>query len=97
MNILKIVLFSCVFLLYSCSSIGPSQLQNDRLNYNYSLKDSSNRQLLLNIIRLRYTDNVFFLSVSSIVSQLSFTKSLTANIGKVESGPLGGTVEPLIE
>ena len=67
MNILKIVLFSCVFLLSSCSSIGPSQLQNDRLNYNYSLKDSSNRQLLLNIIRLRYTDNVFFLSVSSIV------------------------------
>jgi len=42
--------------LAGCSSFGPSALQQSRLQYNEVVKTTTEQQLLLNIVRLRYTD-----------------------------------------
>ncbi|KTD62099.1 hypothetical protein [Legionella spiritensis] len=93
MNIIKIISCALILLLQSCSSLGPYKTQVERLSYNYSLHNSENQQLLLNIVRLRYFDNIYFLSLNNIVAQMSLATSLRANIAKIEKGPLSGFAE----
>jgi len=67
-------------LLSSCANFGPRQLPSNRLRYNYSLENSDIQQRLLNIVRLRYSDAPYFLNVSSIVSQFTYTGTMGAGI-----------------
>jgi hypothetical protein len=62
-----------------CATLGPTRLPGDRFNYNKSLAQSSNEQLLLNIVRLRYGEPLHWLEVSSMLSQYSFSASVNAN------------------
>src|ERR1700730_4332599 len=55
--------------LTGCSSFGPSALQQSRLQYNEVVKTTTEQQLLLNIVRLRYTDTPSSLAVSAIAAQ----------------------------
>src|SRR5262245_38052128 len=50
-------------------SLGPRKLEDTRLCYNEALKVTSEEQLLLNIVRLRYGDSVSSLAVSAIAAQ----------------------------
>ena len=74
-------LMACVTVLglAGCSSLGPARLPGDRFNYNKSLARSSNEQLLLNIVRLRYSEPLHWLEVSSMLSQYSFEASVNAS------------------
>jgi hypothetical protein len=67
-------------LLSSCANFGPRQLPSNRLRYNYSLENSDIQQRLLNIVRLRYSDAPYFLNVSSIVSQFTYSGNLGAGL-----------------
>ena len=71
----------CLVLAISpgCATLGPTSLPSDRFNYNKSLARSSNEQLLLNIVRLRYGEPLHWLEVSSMLSQYSFQASVNAN------------------
>src|SRR5262249_44750555 len=62
-------------LLAGCS-IGPKALEHNRLPYNEAVKTSTEEQLLLNIVRLRYIDTPSSLAVSSIAAQHELVKSL---------------------
>jgi len=66
-------------LLAGCTTLGPTSLPGDRFNYNKSQARSSNEQLLLNIVRLRYGEPLHWLEVSSMVSQYSFEGRVNAN------------------
>lgn len=66
--------------LASCSNYGARQLTGDRFSYNKSLQHSDAQQNLLNIVRLRYTDSPYFLSVGSVISQFSFARSADASV-----------------
>src|SRR5262249_25111832 len=55
---------------------GPKTLQKTRLPYNESVKPTSEEQLLLNIVRLRYSDNPSSLAVSNIAAQFELAKKL---------------------
>jgi len=44
--------------LAGCASFGPNSLQQTRLQYNEAVKATTEEQLLLNIVRLRYTDTL---------------------------------------
>lgn len=83
----KIIYFFLIsFLLVSCrASIGTVELPLDRFSYNETLQYSDMQQQLLNIVRLRYSDPPYFLSINSIVSQFEYTKSATAS-ATVNSG-----------
>lgn len=57
-------------------SIGPRALEHSRLRYNEAVKRTTQEQLLLNIVRLRYTDSPSSLGVTSIAAQHEIVKSL---------------------
>ncbi len=56
--------------------LGPRALHQTRLPYNEAVKVTSEEQLLLNIVRLRYSDNPSSLAVSSIAAQFEVVKQL---------------------
>ena len=73
------LLFSALATGAGCASLGPTSLPGDHFNYNKSLARSTNEQLLLNIVRLRYGEPLHWLEVSSMLSQYSFEASVNAN------------------
>ena len=66
------VLLFCAFLgLTGCTGVGKMVLPPDRYGLNESLHLSQNQQILLNIVRLRYSDAPYFLGVGSVTSSYS--------------------------
>jgi hypothetical protein len=86
-----VMLIACL-ILTACSSFGTDRVVPDRFDYNQAIGQSSNEQMLLNLVRLRYRDVPVFLSVSSVLSQYVYLG--TANVGgstDLVSGGLGIT------
>lgn len=54
-----------------CSTLGPRTIRSDRFNYNQAGAESSKEQMLLNLVRLRYGEPLYFLEISSMLSQFS--------------------------
>ena len=69
-----IALFST---LAGCKSIGPSVIENTHPSYNNAVIDSMDRELLMNLVRLKYRENPMFLEISSITE----SRSLGADFG----------------
>ena len=61
-----------------CSSIGPSTVPRDRLDYISAVGESWKEQTLLNIVRLRYGDAPSFVDVSSVISAYTFQGQVSA-------------------
>jgi hypothetical protein len=55
--------------------LGPQSLNQTRLMYNEVVKATTEEQLLLNIVRLRYTDTPSSLAVSAIAAQFERSQS----------------------
>ena len=62
-------------ILMSCST-GSSQFSSSRMAYNQALQETEQKELLLNIVRLRYNEPPSFLQVTGISSQFEFTSEL---------------------
>jgi hypothetical protein len=67
-----------VILVSGCASIGPGTLPRDRIDYSSALADSWQRQMMLNIIKLRYGEMPMFLDVSSIINQYTLQGGASA-------------------
>jgi len=65
--------------LWGCSSFGPSRLPPDLFDYNGAIAESSQEQMLMNLVRLRYQDVPVFLSVSSVLSQYVYSGNASVN------------------
>ena len=59
-------------LVWGCSTLGPRTIRGDRFNYNQAAAESSNEQLLLNLVRLRYGEPIHWLEIGSMLSQYTF-------------------------
>ncbi len=75
-------LLSCLAIGIVCLSTagcvtGPRSLETDRLTYNEAIKSTTEAQLLLNIVRLRYNDTPSSLAVSAIATQFEVQKSFS--------------------
>jgi len=71
----------CVVLLVSaCASIGPATVERDRFDYVTSISESWKRQMLLNLLKVRYVDAPVFLDVATVISsyELQGNVALTA-------------------
>lgn len=74
--------------LAGCSGVGHGRLEGERSNYNVAIQRSNDEQLLLNLVRLRYRDTPFFLEVSSVATQFTYSAGANAG-GTVQSGVPG--------
>ena len=84
----KVIGIISICLLSSC--VGSRHLVDGQLAYNEAVREASDKEMLLNIVRIRYHDTIEFLSINSINSTISF--SLSANAGvSVGSGDNRGS------
>lgn len=88
-RLLRVLLVLSIIHLMACSNFGATQLPPDRISYNSSMQYSESQQMLLNIVRLRYTDIPYFLVVSNVVSQMSISKELSLSV-------VNGTIPALV-
>ena len=76
------ILFSLLtmILLAGCTSFGPGAIQHSRTDYNVALQQTSDEQLLLNLVRLRYRDRPLFLETSALTTQFKFAPAFSGSI-----------------
>ena len=82
-------LFFVVFIFLSCSSIGPKKITRDRFEYSQVLGNSWEKQMLLNIIKVRYIELPIFLDIGQIVSGYSMETSVNVGGNFTGGGALG--------
>ena len=82
------LLITLCLLLPACGRFGPRQIPRDSFNYNESIARSSNEQMLINLVRLRYREVPVFLAVGSVLTQYFYggEASASAFFGKPASG-----------
>ena len=96
------VVFAMLAFAVGGCSLGPRTIYNNRLLYNEAVKTTSEQQLLLNIVRLRYTDSPSSLAISSIADQREVTGSLGivpffTSAGASDVGSYRGSILPSAE
>jgi hypothetical protein len=74
---------ACAALLAGCSTVAPTQLKSDRLDFNRAVSDSWKEQALLNLVRMRYGDMPVTLEVASVISSRSLEAQLDASAAAV--------------
>jgi hypothetical protein len=72
-------------------SIGPGTMARDRFDYSAAIAESWKQQMLLNVVKLRYSDAPVFLDVGQVVSGYTVQSTFSA-VGNVFStnGPVPG-------
>jgi len=75
--------FISTLLLTGCqSSFGPQSINNTHAPYNQAIADTANQQMLLNLVRLKYRDEMFFLKVGSVTSTFTMKSNIGADFVK---------------
>jgi len=75
----KIAIALICLLVTGCSpKVGPRNVQDDSVVYNEAVKRGLDRQLLMNIVRLRYRDTPTFLEVGVVSASYDFKRSLAS-------------------
>lgn len=95
-RLVSTLIAACLALaLSSCKSMGPKTIPQDGFNYNQTIADQENEQMLLNIVRLRYLEMPRFLNVASVINTYSRGGSAGVNgssnfFGKGVGGNVSG-------
>ena len=66
-----------ILLLGGCQPIGPAHLQHDQLAYSRALGEVQKREMLLNIVRLRYGEPPAFLDTTQVIAGYNFSRSFS--------------------
>src|SRR4030095_1515664 len=82
--VVGLLALSMCFLLASCQTLGPAALGVGRGAYNEVIARTSSEQMLGLLVRLRYSDPMGLLVVSSVTAGLKFT---TLAKGEAGFGP----------
>lgn len=82
-----------MFMMGGCRSFGPNELTGTHSLYNQAIVTSLDRQLLQNLVRLRYRDNPYFLEVGSVTASLKLEASVGSD-SALNTGPGGNLLMP---
>ncbi len=78
-------LLAVALLATGCTYHGPDALRMTRPEYNVVIQQTNEQELLLNLVRLKYRDTPYFLSVEKVASSLEFSRGLSASAAFPES------------
>lgn len=81
-----ISLLALSLLATGCAYHGPDALRMTRSEYNMVIQQTNEQELLLNLVRLKYRDTPYFLSVEKVASSLEFSRGVSANTVLPEGG-----------
>jgi hypothetical protein len=86
----------CMLLLGGCAPLGAPTIARDRFEYTNAVAESWKRQMLLNLLKIRYGDAPIFLDVTSIINQYSLETEVRGVLGwsnppSADRQELGGT------
>ncbi len=84
-------LAALAFFLTGCGTMGPAVMKGNRTAYNTGIQQSDKEELLLNLVRIRYLEPPFFMSVGSISSSFNFQMT-TGVSADINDGPVRSTV-----
>lgn len=76
----SMILVGMLFLIPAGCSVGPAILANNAIHYNTAVNHSQHEALLLNLVRIRYSEPVCFLQTNAIAASFSVSGSLGATI-----------------
>lgn len=76
----QIIAVAVVLFSIAACSIGPATIARDRFDYVSAISESWKRQMLLNLIKLRYGDLPVFLDVASVINQYSIESQIDLRI-----------------
>lgn len=87
-RIILILSVASACLLSGCAGIGPGTVTRDRFDYVTSISESWKRQMLLNLLKVRYSDAPVFMDVASVINAYELTGdvSLQGQIAKIGRG-----------
>ena len=68
------------FVTVGCRTIGPSTIGEARFDYTEAISSSWKKQMLLNLVKIRYGDTPVFLDVSSIINQYALETELNGGL-----------------
>ena len=91
-NRFRLSALALVVLLSGCNAVGPKALRGGRNDYNVAIQYTSNEQLLLNLVRLKYRDTPCFLAVSSVATSFNFDVGGGASASLLEKDRPGNNV-----
>lgn len=85
-----------ILFLNACTQFGPGLVKAGRNDYNIAVSQTANEQTLLNLVRLRYSDNPLWLTVGSVTTSYDIASGASAGYSQPESGDynwnIGGAV-----
>lgn len=67
---------AAALMLGGCANYGPKQIKNGTYPYNEAIVYTEKEQMLLNIVRLRYRETPYFLSVDSVTASYNMEASI---------------------
>jgi hypothetical protein len=70
-----------------CTSIGPTRLDRDQLDYTRVVSDASKRQTLFNLVRMRFGEPPAFISINQLVSGYTVQSTAQATVEAFPSAP----------
>jgi hypothetical protein len=71
-----LLIAAAVILISGCAAQGAKRVPADRFDYNAAIAQSTREQMLLNIVRSRYLEVPVFLTVSSVLTQYEYDRSI---------------------
>jgi hypothetical protein len=78
--------FILIVMLGGCSSIGTGSISRDRFDYAAAISDSWKSQMLMNLVKLRYSEPPVFLEVAAVISQ--YQVDSLVNLGFTWASPV---------
>jgi hypothetical protein len=71
-----LLIAAAVLVISGCAAQGAKRVPRDRFDYNAAIARSTREQMLLNIVRSRYLEVPVFLTVSSVLTQYEYDRSV---------------------
>jgi hypothetical protein len=93
-RIYRLLAWTMACLLAGCAVVGPPSIRNGRAVYNDAINDTNNQQLLMVVIRSRYSENSSLLAVSSVTANVSVVTSAGVQFGFGNESNYSGNLVP---